>query len=271
METTIRLWHQSLTVLEDVPAYAQTLRDHIRRVSGPRTEVILHGMRARTYRSHYPGGDIKYLYFQYLHAQQILENVRRAEADGYDAFVLCTLPDTGLEIARTLTDIPTVGMGFASMHTAAYLGRRFGIVCFISELISLYAANAERYGLGALAGPVRHLGLSFDDVFRGFEQPGPVVDAFQRAVRALAVEGVDVVIPGEAVLGVLLARERVQRVDEVPVVDTVATAVKMAEALVELQRSSGMGITRRGYFYAKPPEQRVGELVELYRSAVAEA
>jgi len=264
MSRRMRVWHQSLTVLEDLPAYRRALEERLTTVCEPGTEVVLHGMAPHTYRSSYPGADIRYLYFQHLHTIQILESVKRAEAEGFDAFVLCTFPDTGFEVARTLVDIPVVGLGFASMHMAAYLGSRFGIVCFIPELAPLYAANAVRYGLRELAGPVVPIGLSFEEILRGFEDPAPVVEAFDRTVRDIAGEGVDVVIPAEAVLGVLLAREGVSRVDEIPVVDTVAAAIKMAEVLVTLKRTSGMRVARRGYFFARPPSERVRELSEFY-------
>lgn len=40
----IRIWHQSFTVLEKLPAYAGALAQHFKRVARPDTEVVMHGM-----------------------------------------------------------------------------------------------------------------------------------------------------------------------------------------------------------------------------------
>jgi hypothetical protein len=77
-------------------------------------------------------------------------------------------------------------------------------------------------------------------------------------------EGVDVIIPGEAPLCVLLAGHGVNRVDDVPVVDALGATIKMAETMVDLRRSSGLAPARRGYFVEKPPRDRVKELIALY-------
>jgi len=261
----MRFWYQSFTELGRLPAYARAIEAHVRRVAAPDTEIVLHGMDPGTYPTEYPGTDIRYVAIQHMHTLQILEHTVRAEREGYDAFVLSTMPDPGLQEARSLVDIPVVGYGFAAMHTACYLGQRFGVVCFIRELMPLYAANARAYGLEQMAGPVRHLGLSFNDVVKGYENPAPVVAAFQDAVRALAAEGVDVVIPGEAPLALLMQIAGVHRVDEVAVIDTLATTVKMAEMLVALRQSSAMTVTRRGYAFDRPPAARIDELMRFYR------
>lgn len=265
----MRLWHQSFTELGRLGAYRQAIEEHLKKVAAPDTEIVLHGMAEGTYQTEYPGIDIRYLSVQYLHTLQILEHAVQAEREGYDGFLLNTMPDPGLQEARTLVDIPVVGYGFAAMHTATYLGQKFGIVCFIDQLAPLYAANARKYGLERHAGPVRPLGLTFHDVVAGYADPSGVVAAFTDAVRVLAGEGVDVVIPGEAPLALLLQRAGLHRVDEVPVIDTLATSVKMAEALVSLRRTSGMRVTRQGYFYDRAPPARIDELLRFYRGKPA--
>lgn len=266
---TMRLWHQSFTELHRLPGYKAALGEHFRRIALADTEVELHGMAPGTYPTEYPGTDIGFVAIQHLHTRQMLEGAIEAERQGFDAFVLSTMPDPGLQEARSLVDIPVIGYGFTAMHLACFLGNRFGVVFFINELAGLYAENAVRYGLREQAGPVRPLGLTFSDVVSGYEKPEPVLAAFCEAVRALAREGVDVVIPGEAPLALLLQRAGLHRVDEIPVIDTLAAGVKMAEALVGLRRTSGMEVTRRGYSFRRPPRERVDELLRFYRAPPA--
>lgn len=260
----MRLWHQSFAQLDKMPAYRATLEAHLKKVATPGTEIVMHGMAPGTHSTMQPGRDIGYPYIQHMHSLQLLENVMQAEREGYDAFLLSTLPDPYLQLAQSVVDIPVIGFGFSSMHTAAYLGSKFGVVCFIRELVPYYTENIRKYGLERLAGPVRHLGLQFDEVNRGYETPGPIIDAFKRVVRELAAEDVDTVIPGEVPLGLLLQREGVHRVDELPVIDALATTVKAAEMMVGLRRCSNMSVTRQSYFYARPSVGRVEELMKFY-------
>ena len=69
---SIRIWHQSFTVLSDLGAYDEALRAHFRKVARPGTQIHMHGMLPGTYRNNYPGDDIKYSALQYLHGLQFM-------------------------------------------------------------------------------------------------------------------------------------------------------------------------------------------------------
>jgi Asp/Glu/hydantoin racemase len=260
----IRIWHQSFTVLSDLPAYEAALRTHFRRVARADTELVLHGMRAGTYETEYPGLDIRHHVVQHLHTGQFLAAAVAAEEQGFDAFAIMSIPDVGLLEARALVDIPVVGYGESAMLTACMLGSRFGIMTFIEDLPELIAANAERYGLGSRCAASRPAGFTFQDVLAGFDRPGPLIERFEAAARGLIREGADVIIPGEAPLNVLLASNGVCRVDDCPVLDCIGATVKMAESLVDLRRTSGLQSSRKGYFRRRPPSKRIAELLSFY-------
>ncbi len=260
----MRIWHQSFTVLEKLPDYAAALRAHMAKVARPGTEVVLHGMHPDTYATEYPGTDIRYSYPYQLHAQQFAVNGLRAQREGFDAYAISTLPDPLLRETRSLLDIPVVGYGEAAMHVACLLGQRFGILVFIDALVPVLEENARRYGLDRRLAGVRHAGFQFGDVAPAFANPGPVVERFREAARRMIADGADVLIPGEAVLCVLLASQGVSRVDDVPVVDALAATVKIAEALVDLRRVAGLQVSRKSVFTAAPPAGRVAELLRFY-------
>jgi len=260
----IRIWHQSFTVLSDLPAYGAALQAHFRRVARADTEVVLHGMRPGTYETEYPGIDIRHHVVQHLHSAQFLAAALAAEAQAFDAFAIMSIPDVGLQEARALVDIPVVGYGESAMLTACMLGARFGVITFIEDLPELIAANVERYGLGARCAASRPAGFGFHDVLAGFANPAPLIDRFREAARALIRDGADVIIPGEAPLNVLLAQNGVNRIDECPVLDSIGATIKMAEALVDLRRTSGLMGSRKGYFRRRPPAQRIAELAAFY-------
>lgn len=260
---TIRIWHQSFTVLSDLAAYDEALKEHFRRVARPGTVIDLHGMREGTYRSNYPGDDIKHAGFQFLHTIQFMQGALRAEREGYDAFALSTLPEPGLHEIRTLVDIPVVGYGECAARAAVGAGRKFGALVFIPELAELFRCNVRRHGLGCRLVGAQDVGFRFADVLAGFDQPEPLIDRFCEAARKLIARGAEAIVPGEAPLNVLLAMNGVRDVDGVPVVDSLGAWVKAAEAEV-LARRAGEEQRASGYFGATVDAVRRDELISFY-------
>ena len=133
---SIRIWHQSFTVLSDLGAYDEALRAHFRKVARPGTQIHMHGMLPGTYRNNYPGDDIKYSALQYLHGLQFMAAGINAQDQGFDAYAISTLPEPALKETRSLLDIPVVGYGESAMLTACMLGRTFGVLVFINDMRS---------------------------------------------------------------------------------------------------------------------------------------
>jgi allantoin racemase len=260
----MRIWHQSFTVLQELGPYADALNSQVARLTRPDTEVVLHGMAAGTYPTNYPGTDIIHCVPQYLHGTQFLAGALKAQKDGYDAFLLCTLPEPALQEIRSMLDIPVVGYCESALHTASYLGRRIGILSFIEDMIPLVEANVHQHGFTSRFGGIRHVGFAFPDVLQGFTDPAPLLERFKTAARKLIAEGVDVIIPGEAPLCTLLSQQGLSRVDGVPIIDAFATSLATAEMMVDLRRKLGLSVNRRGYYFAPPDPARTEQLLEFY-------
>lgn len=259
----VRIWHQSFTVLSDLMVYDAALRAHFKRVARPDTEIVMHGMRPGTYRSNYPGDDIKHVGLQYLHGLQFIATAIEAEKQGFDAYALSTLPEPALREIRGLVDIPVVGYGESAMLQACLVAPRFGVLVFISELAELVSDNAARHGFGERFVAARDVGFRFKDVLSAFADPTALLDKFRQAARALIAAGAQAIIPGEAPLNVLLAANGVTEVDGAPVIDSLAAWIKHAELLVDQRRAGGQR-SRRGYFGALPEPTRRDEVLRFY-------
>lgn len=260
----MRIWHQSFTVLQDLPPYAEAMAAHFRRIARPGTEVVMHGMNPGTYRTNYPGTDIQHNYMQYLHGQQFVLGGIAAEEQGYDAYAIMTIPEPGLRETRSLIDIPVVGYGESAMLMASMLGKRMGVLMFIEGMREVIEENAQRVGLAGRFGGAHFVGFTFNDVLKAYDEPAPLLERFRESARALIKQGVDVIIPGEAPLCLLLARNGVNRVDDVPVLDSLSATIKMAESMVDMRKTTGVSPSRRGYYMSKPPRERVKELLDIY-------
>ena len=160
----------------------------------------------------------------------------------HDAAIIAAFGDPGLLGARELFDIPVVGMAEAAMLAACMLGRRFSIVTFARALGPWYQECVDMHGMTARCTSIRMLDSAFGAISEvQSEKEALLVDL---ASRAVTEDGADVVILAGAPLAGLAARVR-DRI-AVPVIDQMAAAVKMAEALVTLNpRKATAGTFRR--------------------------
>jgi len=260
----MKIWHQSFTVLDDLGPYHDALKSHFSRVARPDTQIDLHGMYPGTYRSNYPGTDIRHVALQYVHGLQFMLAAVAAQREGYDVYAISTLPEPALREIRALVDIPVVAYGESAMLTACMLGRKFGVLVFIDDLNELIAENARNHGLESRFAGAMPVGFTFNDVLKGFDDPGELIERFKLAARKLIAQGADVIIPGEAPMNVLLARNGVTEVDGVPVLDSLASWIKQAETMGDLRRISGIKPCRKGYYHKLPEMDRVSEIFSFY-------
>lgn len=153
-----------------------------------------------------------------------------AKAPDADAFVVACFDDTGLDAARCGTGAPVVGIGEAAFHVASLVSEKFSVVTTLRRSIAPIEHNLVRYGLATRCVRVRAANVPV----LALEEPGS--DA-RRAIeaeiaRALAEDGAEAIVLGCAGM-TDLARDLEGKAG-VPVLDGVACAVALAEALVRL-------------------------------------
>jgi Asp/Glu/hydantoin racemase len=260
----MRIWHQSFTVLEDLPAYAERMRAHLKGIVRADTVVDLHGLMPGTFPANYPGDDMAFSPLFALHCAQWMLNARTAAADGYDGFAMCTLIDPLHREIKSFAGIPVVTAGEASYHMACMLGHRFGMLLFMDRLVTHYAEKIRLHGLSERYVGALPVGFGFQDVLRAFESPGHLIDQFRIAARKLIAAGADVIIPGELPLNLLLATEKVSRVDDVPIIDGFGLTLKMTEMMVDLKQSTGLAHSGHGWFNQAASPERFDQIANFY-------
>ena len=177
-------------------------------------------------------------------AAGVAEQVQFGEADGADAFVIACFGDPGLHAARELARGPVIGIAEAAFHAASLVATGFSVVTTLTRTCVIAEHLVQQYGFER-----RCRGIHGTDV-AVLELDDPASDAFGR-VLARAEFALEHDRSGAIVLGCAgmadLCHALQQRLG-VPVIDGVAAAVKLAEALVSL----GLGTSKRGD-YALPP------------------
>jgi allantoin racemase len=252
----MRVWYQSLFDSGRMPSYFDRLTARAREVGRPGTEVNFFGLPAGTYGGRVPADVVVFPYLMSLHIQFILDNALRAEAQGYDVFVVGSVQDPGMDEARSLLDIPVVGYGEAAMHFACCLGSRFSVIAFQRGFDQIMDVRIKKLGLSERALPTTLMDVDFADVGKGLDDPRHLIDQFCSAAQRAIKNGTEAIIPGQLYLSEAISRAGITRIDDVPIVDGLAATLKMAEAMVDLKRL-GIGVTRRGYTHARPEKGMV--------------
>jgi Asp/Glu/hydantoin racemase len=251
----MRIWHQSFTDLTVMPLYRKTLAEHASAVMGNEATVSVHGLRPGTYAEGCaPIDAIKYRYVASINELQICDAALVAEREGFDAVAIGCFFDPGLRAARSLVDIPVVGLGETCALVACSLARKFGLVTLCEDQSADYADMMHAYGLerrfaGAVAvdPPIDEFALEADEA-----TARAIEERFDRAC-ALAVErGAEIVVPADGVLNEFLVRRgRLTARGDVPVMDSLGVLFQHAAFLVRLARTTAAGVSRR-QFYARP-------------------
>jgi len=245
----VRIWWQSFVDREQNGPYLDRLAAYLTEIADAGTEVDVVGLSP-------PDRGFGRL-TELRCAVLAVDNALEAFAQGYDAFVFGHFQDPGLYEARSAVEIPVVGLGEASLHWAAQLGRHLALVTIDSVFDRYHLEQAERYGLG---GRVRHvigLGLTVEDfapAFAGEEgATARLSERFAELVRPVVEAGADVVVPAGALPSLLLAGERGLTVGHAPVVNSVAVSLKQTETAVKVRALTGLGPSR-GPSFAVPPQ-----------------
>jgi allantoin racemase len=157
-----------------------------------------------------------------------------------------------------------VTYGQTSVLMAAMLGECVGIVNFIAALEPQLRRNLRNYHLDALVGPILQVEAEFSDVMAAYENPGPLVSAFERAARRAISAGATVIVPGEGPLNVFLADQGISRVDDVPVLDSLGTCVRVAELRASQHSTQGLVASRVGFYGAQPARPLLDAAREFY-------
>ena len=173
----------------------------------------------------------------------LLAEISKGETLGVSAHIIACFDDTGLEAARSLASSPVIGIGEAAFHLASMLSHRFAVVTTLSRSIAAIENNLLKYGLAGRCAKVRACDvpvLALDDP--GSNASAQISAEIERAKMDDAAEAIVLGCAGMADLAARLSEKH-----GLPVVDGVASAVKLAEALGTL----GLRTSKTGA-YANP-------------------
>ena len=250
----MRIWHQSFSDLDKVPLYRATLQRHAAQVLDAGSLVTVHGLRPGTYGPDLaPIDAIRHRYVEYVLEAQIIEAAQTAEREGYDAFALGCFYDPGLRAARSLVDIPIVGLSETCMLVACSLGHRFGLIALNEDQQRQHEELAHAYGLERrmaiavpMQPPIDEYMLEADDA-----TVQPILAGFRRACERVIAAGAEVIIPGDGFLNELVWRHGITTIQGATVMDAIGVLFRYAAFMAGMRGTLGLGVSRVRH-YARP-------------------
>jgi allantoin racemase len=202
-----------------------------RHVAAPGTEIIAVNPEAGpvSIESHYD---------EAVSVLGVLEEVRKGEDERCDGYVIACFGDPGLLAAREITQAPVLGIAEAAMHVASFIATGFSIVTTLKRTCVIAEHLVERYGLTPFCRRVRGTDVPVLDLEE--TSAAAFVTIAEECRRAVAEDRCGSIVLGCAGMADLVAA--VQREIGIPVIDGVAAAVKLVEAVIGL----GLGTSKYG-------------------------
>ena len=181
---------------------------------------------------------IEGFYDEALAVPGLLVEIAKGEARGVAGHVIACFDDTGLDAARALARAPVVGIGEAAFHVASLIAGSFSVVTTLSRAVPAIQQNLVRYGLAPRCARVRAAEIPV----LALEDPGS--DARRRVEAEIDLakreDRAEAIVLGCAGMADLAADLSTRC--GLPVVDGVAAAVALVEALARLGlRTSKLG------------------------------
>lgn len=177
----------------------------------------------------------------------LLAEIFRAEAAGADGAVIACFDDTGLDAARAMANIPVVGICEAALRLGSLVAHRLSVVTTLPRSIAPLEMLVQRYGMAGRAF-VHASGVPV----LGLEEESARDRLISAIGRAIERDGSDAVVLGCA--GMADLTEELSQKFERPVIDGVAAAVKLIEALVGLKLTT----SKVGAYATPVPKEYTG-------------
>ncbi|MEK7446278.1 MAG: aspartate/glutamate racemase family protein [candidate division NC10 bacterium] len=237
MGTDAKIWIQSCSAEADAVwgVYQESVKRYARKIARPDTEIEFHGVTAT-----FPG--IDHLdSAQHLATLEVVRNAIQAERRDYAAFVMVSTIDAGHREVRELIDLPVVFITECAIHLASQLAGTFAFLTHNRAILRKMERMARGYGLGRRMVEGASLDLSYQDFRRMYEDPEPVLAAFSCEARKAIERGAEILLPAGNPVNMFLLDHKMRKIEGVPILDILGTAVKTAEMLMDLKH---IGITR---------------------------
>lgn len=200
---------------------------------------------------------IEGFYDEYIAIHWLIETLLKSEReDSVDAYVVACFGDPGLYALRELTDKPVVGIAESALMLASFIAAKYSIITIMPRIRMLLEELVKRVGVGHRLASIRTSNLTVLDFIKDFEGCKKIL--IEQAKDTIEKDYAEAIILGCA--GMAGFASEVEKEVNVPVLDAVACAIKVAEALVDMKMKTSKVLS-----YKKPEKKEFKGMSELFQ------
>ena len=220
-------------------------QEYLEKIASPNTQVVVRSLREGP-------KSIESEYDRDLAARYVVEEVVRAEKEGFNAVVINCFDDPGLHASRERVRIPVYGIGETSITVALLLGHKIAIISTGRNARALYHKKALEMGIVDRVAYTGGIELGVLEMRENVELLKKQV--LGEARKAIEEYGAEVIVLGCG--GFIGLADDLSKELGVPVIDPTPTTFKVAEALTLL------GLSHSKKYLYNPPEHKLKEWAE---------
>lgn len=220
------------------------MQKHAEKVVGPDTEVTQCFLEAYS-------GSLQNLYLAAVNNLPLVNMMIKAEKEGFDAVVIGNHADSGVQIARSVVNIPVIGPCEASLAMGSFIGEKFVMLTVRDQFLRLLEYNIRLFGFESrfinhkpVRWPEKGIWLHIIEAHQG--KPEKFIEIFEEIAFECIKDGADTILAPGYPFGAALSMVGYTKVSGtgVSVVDGAAAALKVAESLADLHKTVGLSSTR---------------------------
>ena len=148
-----------------------------------------------------------------------------------DSYIIACFDDTGLEVIRSITEKPVIGIGEAAYHIATMVAGNFTVITTLSRSIRPLTHNLKKYGLFENCVKVTAIEVPVLDLENISKEN---LDKLNKGIQdTIENDNAEAIILGCA--GMADLAKNLETRHKLPVIEGVSSAVVLAESLVNLQ------------------------------------
>jgi allantoin racemase len=165
-----------------------------------------------------------------LETPALVKKAIEAEQQGFDGVIQSNTFDPGVEASRLAVRIPVIGLLRASLHFAASICDRFGLIVPLETHMPHTMRLVQTYGMSAFVTGIRTVALYDTGDLSGYHDV--VIEHTLKVGKELVAQGAQAIIPlGGKIFPYVVTPEELEPHLGVPVINTKAVGVSYAELM----------------------------------------
>jgi len=177
-------------------------------------------------------------YDEYVNAPYILQKVKWAEENNYNAVTIDCFGDPALDAAREIVRIPVIGANHSSIFLAAQLAHRFTVINILRETEPLIRSLIAKYGLTQHLASVETIEVPVLDLEKDpLKLVDKIVEAGKKAYNTSSAYALVLGCTGMSFIAEKAQERLFAEEIEIPVIEPLRAAIYTAMSWVLLKKS----------------------------------